>query len=79
MAGPPVDPLERMKLLRDGLIDRSPVVCAECGRPIAPGDRALCNDGYERIYGEYVLSELHDLYEDNWPLAHSECARDEPQ
>ncbi len=75
MGGWRLDPHERMKLLRDGLIDRRPLLCAECGQPIAPGALALCGDGYERVYGEYVLSEVNDLYEDNWPDSHAECAR----
>jgi hypothetical protein len=70
-----MDPHERMALLRGGLIDRSTLLCDECGRPIAPGALVLCDDGYERVYGEFVLSPRSDLYEDNWPLAHAECVR----
>jgi len=73
--GARLDPHERAKLVRDGMIDRRPVLCGECGAPIAPGELAWCADGYERIYGEYVLSDLNDLYEDNWPEAHAACAR----
>lgn len=68
------DPLERMRLRRDGLIAREPVLCDVCGQPIAPGEAVLCDDGYSRIYGEFVLSEQSDLYEDNWPVAHEACA-----
>jgi hypothetical protein len=73
-----LDPLERARMVRDGLIDRWPAVCEECGRLIQPGASVLCDDGYERIYGEYVLSPASDLYEDNWPVAHAECARGRP-
>jgi hypothetical protein len=69
------DPLEKIRLRRDGLIARTPLVCEVCGQPIAPGESALCGDGYLRIYGEFVLSELSDLYEDNWPVSHERCAR----
>jgi hypothetical protein len=65
-----------MRLLRDGMIARFVVPCEECGRPIDPGELALCADGYERIYGEYVLSDVTELYEDNWPEWHAECAKE---
>jgi len=65
---------ERQELLRSGLIDRRPIVCAVCGKVIQPGDQVMCNDGYERIYGEFVLGEVDEVHEDNWPEAHAVCA-----
>jgi hypothetical protein len=70
-------PHERMQMVRDGLLDRHPVVCETCGRPIEPGELALCNDGYARVYGEFVLGEPDDLHEDNYPQAHAACAAGE--
>jgi hypothetical protein len=70
-----LSPHERFQLVRDGLIDQFPAYCDECGRRIEAGDRVLCNDGYERVYGEYVLSDQDELHEDNWPSAHVACVR----
>ena len=60
-------------MVRDGLLDRHPIVCETCGKPIEPGELALCNDGYARVYGEFVLGEPDDLHEDNYPQAHAAC------
>ena len=64
-------------MVRDGLLGRAPIPCAVCGRTIDPGQAALCNDGYERVYGEFVLSEQDDQHEDNWPESHAACAADD--
>jgi hypothetical protein len=71
---PRLPPHERLQLVRDGLIDRFPIPCDVCGKPIEPGELAMCNDGYERVYGEFVLGEVDDLHEDNWPSSHAACA-----
>jgi hypothetical protein len=67
-------PSERFALLEAGLLRREPFYCCECGRPIDPGGLALCDDGYQRVYGEFVLSESDvDGHDCNWPTAHVEC------
>ena len=69
-----IPPQERRELVDNGLLDRRPVLCDVCGKPIEAGELATCNDGYDRIYGEFVLGEVDDLHEDNWPSAHAACA-----
>jgi hypothetical protein len=59
------------------MVDERPIRCEVCGAPIEPGQRVLCNDGYDRIFGEFVLVERDDLHEDNWPQAHSACLGDQ--
>ena len=69
-------PAERMAMLAAGLLRREPFYCSECGRPIEPGANALCADGYQRVYGEYVLSATDDDeegHEYNWPETHVDC------
>jgi hypothetical protein len=65
---------ERLQMVRDGLLDRHAVICEACGRNIEPGQLAMCNDGYSRVYGEFVLVDPDDLHEDNHPHSHAECA-----
>lgn len=61
-------------MLQAGLLRREPFYCSECGRPIEAGSNALCADGYQRVYGEYVLSdEDDDEHEYNWPETHVDC------
>jgi len=67
----PVDPHERARLLRDGMLHRGSLECEECGRLIRPGESVLCADGYARVYGEFVPSD--PLHEENWPVAHARC------
>jgi len=65
-----------MTLLVGGLVRREPFYCEECGRPIEPYALALCADGYQRIYGEFVLSDSdsdEEGHEYNWPETHAEC------
>lgn len=69
-----IPPAERARLAAEGLLDRGPLPCEVCGRPMEPGETVLCDDGYERIYGEFVLGPVDDLHEDNWPVAHARCA-----
>jgi hypothetical protein len=64
-------------MVRDGLLDRHPLMCEDCGRPLEPGDLVLCNDGYARVYGEFVLAPTDDLHEDNHPHTHAACAEGE--
>jgi hypothetical protein len=66
-------PQERIQLAAEGLIIRQPLLCDECGAVMEPGEPVMCNDGYERVYGEYVLSEVDELHEDNWPATHAGC------
>ena len=67
-------PGERLSLLESGLLRRQPFYCQECGRPIQPFETVLCADGYQRIYGEFVLSEVdEDGHDCNWPEEHAEC------
>ena len=61
-------------MIRDGLLDRRPIVCEVCGKSIEAGELVLCNDGYARIYGEFVLAATDDLHEDNHPQSHADCA-----
>jgi hypothetical protein len=67
-------PKERARLILDGCLVGAPLLCAGCRLPIEPADPVHCNDGYDRIYGEFVLDELDDLHEDNWPATHRRCA-----
>ncbi len=69
-----LDPHERLRLLRDGMLARLPLVCEECGGILRPGTLVLCADGYARVYGEFILSEEDELHEENWPVAHAGCA-----
>jgi hypothetical protein len=71
-------PHERHQMVRDGLIDRTPIFCDICGQAMEPGELVMCGDGYERVYGEFVLGEQDDLHEDNWPEAHAKCAAAQP-
>jgi hypothetical protein len=68
-----IPPRERMQMLRDRLLSRKDLLCEECGGLIRAGDSVLCEDGYTRIYGEFVLSFDDDLHECNWPQAHGDC------
>jgi hypothetical protein len=71
-----IHPAERLAMLASGMLGREPFFCSECGRPIEPGAMALCADGYQRVYGEFVLSNPgaeEAGYEDNWPEAHAAC------
>ena len=68
-----IPPRERMQMLRDRLLSRKDICCEDCGGLIRAGDSVLCDDGYTRIYGEFVLSFDDDLHEGNWPVAHAEC------
>ena len=61
-------------MIRDGLLARGAVVCDECGGLVEAGELVLCSDGYQRIYGEFVLGPIDELHEDNHPLAHARCA-----
>ncbi len=60
-------------MLRDRLLSRKDLCCDDCGSLMLAGDLVLCEDGYTRTYGEFVLSEDDDLHEGNWPLTHAEC------
>ncbi|RMH44125.1 MAG: hypothetical protein D6689_03155 [Deltaproteobacteria bacterium] len=58
----------------DGCVADRPLACGICGRILAVGDEVHCNDGYDRVYGEFVLGAVDGLHEDNWPAAHRVCA-----
>jgi hypothetical protein len=58
----------------DGCLYPALLPCDVCREPIEPGDPVHCNDGYDRIYGEFVLGAVDDLHENNWPSAHQACA-----
>lgn len=77
MRSPSLPPQERRALIEGGMVHRAPLICDECGRPMLAGERVMCADGYERIYGEFVLS-VDGLPEDNWPTAHAACAAGTP-
>jgi hypothetical protein len=66
-------PGERMQMLRDGMLARIDLLCDECGGLLRAGQVVLCDDGYARVYGEFVLSDDDDLHEGNWPVAHAKC------
>jgi len=69
-----LSPGERVALLEGGLLSRRPFYCRECGRPIDAMTLTLCADGYQRVYGEFVLSEAdEDGHDCNWPKAHAAC------
>lgn len=65
---------QRDQLRRDGCLALEVVRCEVCHAAIEPGDRTMCSDGYERVYGEFVLDRRTDLYEHNWPATHAACA-----
>jgi hypothetical protein len=67
-------PDEHARLIRDGCLTDRALACAVCGAPIAAGDLVHCNDGYDRVYGEFVLAAVDGMHEDNWPSAHQACA-----
>lgn len=67
------DVRDRVEGVRAGTVAPEPLLCDECGRPMRPGERVLCGDGYARIYGEFVLDPRDDLHEDNWPVTHAAC------
>jgi len=80
MRTPGLPPHERHALVAGGMVHRRPLPCDVCGAPMQPGDMVMCGDGYQRIYGEFVLGEPpghDDLHEDNWPTAHAACAAEE--
>ena len=62
---------ELQRMIRDGLIAPEAIACVDCGKPIVAGERALCDDGYVRPYGEFALSREGE--EANWPRAHERC------
>jgi hypothetical protein len=62
-------------MIRDGLLAREVLLCVECGGVMEPDDVVLCADGYERVYGEFVLEATDELHESKEPIAHSVCAR----
>lgn len=61
-------------MVEDGRIFPHPLVCEGCAEAIEPGARVWCADGYDRRYGEFVLSQSDDLHETNWPVTHEACA-----
>lgn len=69
-----ISPEDRARLIHDGCATERALACSICHEPIEPGAAVHCNDGYDRIYGEFVLVEVNEMYEDNWPLAHQRCA-----
>ncbi len=72
-----ISPEHRARLIHDGCVTERALACSICREPIEPGTAVHCNDGYDRVYGEFVLVELKEMYEDNWPLAHQRCASSE--
>jgi len=69
-----ISPEDRERLIGDGCLNEHPLSCSICRETIEPGSTVHCNDGYDRVYGEFVLVELNEMYEDNWPSAHQQCA-----
>jgi hypothetical protein len=69
-----IPPYERIQLLKDGMLAREELYCEECGGLLRLGTAVLCEDGYARVYGEFVLSGDDELHEGNWPIAHARCA-----
>ncbi len=67
-------PHDRDRLIGDGCVSAEDVECDVCREPIEPGELAMCGDGYERVYGEFVLDARDDLHEDNWPASHAHCS-----
>jgi len=49
-------------------------MCSVCLQAISPGEAVHCNDGYDRIYGEFVLASPDGLHEDNLPQCHKRCS-----
>ena len=68
-----IGPAERIQMLKDGMLAREELTCDECGGLLRAGQSVLCEDGYTRVYGEFVLSTDDDLHEGNWPVAHARC------
>ncbi len=60
------------------MVAKRPLPCEVCGHVMQPGEMVMCDDGYQRRYGEFVLSDVDGTQEDNWPNAHADCAAAAP-